>query len=89
MLRCRHRHSIHAAATTLPPLRCAPPPRFAHRSILTAAIALLLSRCALLPLFVLPPLPLMLPPPPCRRQAFAPLLLFASFSICGRSGLVA
>jgi hypothetical protein len=28
LLRCRHRRSIHAAATALPPLRCAPPPRF-------------------------------------------------------------
>ena len=29
LLRCRHRRSIHAAATALPPPRCAPPPRFA------------------------------------------------------------
>jgi len=29
LLRCRHRRSLHAAATALPPLRCAPPPRFA------------------------------------------------------------
>jgi hypothetical protein len=28
LLRCRHRHSLRAAATVLPPLRCAPPPRF-------------------------------------------------------------
>jgi hypothetical protein len=27
--RCRHRRSIHAAATALPLSRCAPPPRFA------------------------------------------------------------
>jgi hypothetical protein len=27
--RCRHRRSIRAAATALPPLRCAPPPCFA------------------------------------------------------------
>ena len=27
--RCRHRHSLRAAATALPPSRCAPPPRFA------------------------------------------------------------
>jgi hypothetical protein len=27
--RCRHRRSIHAAATILPPSRCAPPPHFA------------------------------------------------------------
>jgi hypothetical protein len=26
---CRHRRSLHAAATALPPSRCAPPPRFA------------------------------------------------------------
>jgi hypothetical protein len=28
-LRCRHRRSLRAAATALPPSRCAPPPRFA------------------------------------------------------------
>jgi hypothetical protein len=27
--RCRHHRSIRAAATALPPSRCAPPPRFA------------------------------------------------------------
>jgi hypothetical protein len=27
--RCRHRRSIRAVATALPPSRCAPPPRFA------------------------------------------------------------
>ena len=27
--RCRHRRSLHAAATALPPSRCAPPSRFA------------------------------------------------------------
>jgi hypothetical protein len=27
--RCRHRRSLRAAATALPPSRCAPPPRFA------------------------------------------------------------
>ena len=29
LLRCRYRQSIRAAATALPPSRCAPPPRFA------------------------------------------------------------
>jgi hypothetical protein len=29
MLCCRHYRSLHAAATALPQLRCAPPPRFA------------------------------------------------------------
>ena len=31
LLRCRHRRSCRAAATTLPPLRCAPPPRCCRR----------------------------------------------------------
>jgi hypothetical protein len=43
---CRHHLSLCAAATALPPSRCAPPPHFA-----------------------LLPLPLTLPPPPCRRHA--------------------
>jgi hypothetical protein len=29
LLRCRHCRSLRAAATALPPSRCAPPPRFA------------------------------------------------------------
>jgi hypothetical protein len=40
--RCRHRRSCHAAATALPPLRCAPPPRCCRRH---AAADLALSRC--------------------------------------------
>jgi hypothetical protein len=53
LLRCRHRRSLRAAATALPPSRCAPPPRFAlppppltlpsHRRQAAANVAL--SRC--------------------------------------------
>jgi hypothetical protein len=48
--RCRHRQSIRTAATALPPLRCAPPLRFAlqppppRRRQATANVAL--SRCS-------------------------------------------
>jgi hypothetical protein len=82
MSRCRRRRSLRVAATALPQWRCAPPPHFAlpplpppscrrRRSIRAAAFALPPSRCAPPQCFALPPPPLtlLLPLPPYRRQA--------------------
>ena len=77
--RCRHRRSLRAAATALPPSRCAPPPRPRHaaanvalshcrhrRSLHAAATALPPLRCAPPPCFALPP-------PPCHQRTVAKL----------------
>jgi hypothetical protein len=54
--RCRHRRSIRAAATALPPSRCALPPRFALPSTLRCRTAATAEASAL-------------PPPRCCRRA--------------------
>ncbi len=72
LLRCHHYRSIRAAATALPPLRCAPPRRRRQ-----AATNVLLSRCRYRPrctVALLPPL-LTLLLPLCRRQAWPDVAL--------------
>jgi hypothetical protein len=85
--RCRYRRSIRAAATALPPSRCAPPPRFALppppltlppplcRRHDSADVALVRCRhCRRCAVALLPP-PLTLPLLPRRRQAAANVAL--------------
>jgi hypothetical protein len=75
--RYRHRCSLRAAATALPPLRCAPPPRFALPPPLRrrhAAANVALSRCRhrrslRAAATTLPPTCCASPPPPRPRQA--------------------